>query len=120
MRIPTVLFIHGHRVGHTCECACNCVQQIKLMRFPVLFTWQLQVGEFIFSINGCSTRLLSVEELTATIKGEPGSSVELEISSTCTSSRREEEATRNKPENKLLGAKEVLIDRGANGGLGIR
>ena len=80
------------------------------MRFPVLFTWQLQVGEFIFSINGCSTRFLSVEELTAAIKGEPGTAVELEMSSTGTLSRREEEAFKEKPEDWLAGAKMIFID----------
>ena len=104
---------------------CTCTSRKQGYQVSnALFVPQLQVGEFILSIDGGSTSLLSVGQITAQIKGAPGSAVELEISSTPANSasppRRQSGTGRATPENLLLDAKDVVVQRGANGGLGIR
>jgi hypothetical protein len=89
-----------------------------------LHSSQVHAGEFILSINDCSTRLLSVKELTAEIQGVPGTAVVLTISSTAAACeaapQRPAETPGGKTTQTSSGISEVSIARGANGGLGIR
>ena len=88
-----------------------------------LHSSQVHAGEFILSINDCSTRLLSVKEVMTEIKGEPGTAVELRISSVAagaSSPQRPAEYPDGTLAQTLSDVREVSIVRGANGGLGIR